>query len=64
MTTQNLHDAERAKESTLSVRMVSQEQLPPAGTTPAVDYFDYELCSTRGRKRILSAVTISPAAKL
>ncbi|PRW44979.1 psbP domain-containing chloroplastic [Chlorella sorokiniana] len=50
--------AERAKESTLGVTMVAQTaRALPSG--PAVYDFEYELESTRGRKRILSTVTIA-----
>lgn len=54
---ERLLQAERAKDSTLSVAMVEQTQRDsPAG--PLYD-FQYELESTRGRKRILSSVTIA-----
>jgi len=54
-----LLDAERKKESTLSVAMVTQSsrRLPDSG---ALLYdFEYDLDSTRGRKRVLNTVTIA-----
>jgi hypothetical protein len=48
----SLLHAERAKESTLSVAMVAQTARSESGV-PVYD-FEYELESTRGRKRILS----------
>ena len=45
--------AERAKESTLSVEMVEQRQRSSSSGSTIFD-FEYELESTRGRKRILS----------
>ncbi|KAL4857785.1 PsbP domain-containing protein 2 [Chlorella vulgaris] len=54
---ERLLGAERAKESTLSVAMVAQTARSESGV-PVYD-FEYELESTRGRKRILSTVTIA-----
>lgn len=53
---QRLLDAEHAKESTLSVTMVDAA-VREAPSGPVYD-FEYELESTRGRKRILSTVTV------
>lgn len=50
--------AERAKESTLSVAMVAQTARSSASGAATYD-FEYELESTRGRKRILSTGTHS-----
>ncbi|KAK9797747.1 hypothetical protein WJX73_005684 [Symbiochloris irregularis] len=55
---QKLLGAERAKESTKSAIMVSQNQRAgPSGTT--MYDFDYIIDSTRGTKRVLNTVTIS-----
>jgi len=52
-----LLEAERAKESTKSAALLSQSQRElPSGAT-LYDY-EYDLDSTRGRKRILNTVTI------
>lgn len=45
--------AERGKESTLGVEMVAQSARGEAGGASLYD-FEYELDSTRGRKRIMS----------
>ncbi|EFN56320.1 hypothetical protein CHLNCDRAFT_17725, partial [Chlorella variabilis] len=50
---ERLLGAERAKESTLSVAMVAQTARSSASGAATYD-FEYELESTRGRKRILS----------
>jgi hypothetical protein len=47
--------AERDKESTMGVEMVSQSSRKAAGGSGATLYdFEYELDTTRGRKRVLS----------
>ncbi len=46
--------AERAKESTLSVAMVFQSARSDAASGATVYDFEYELDSTRGRKRVMS----------
>ncbi|PSC73402.1 psbP domain-containing chloroplastic [Micractinium conductrix] len=56
---ERLLGAEKEKESTLSAVMVEQRaRTDPAGGFSIYD-FEYELESTRGRKRILSTVTIA-----
>eukprot|EP00887_Chlorella_sp_A99_P004299 scaffold15.g4299.t1 len=59
---QRLLDAERAKESTLGVALVGSaaRSLPGSPQTQVYDY-EYELESTRGRKRILSTVAVADA---
>ena len=51
--------AEREKESTLSVRMVAQAEGAAGAGGPPLYAYEYELESTRGRKRILSSVAIA-----
>ncbi|KAG2453834.1 hypothetical protein HYH02_002041 [Chlamydomonas schloesseri] len=52
-----LLEAERKKESTLGVSLVSSSERQGAGGAKLYEY-EYELDSTRGRKRILNTVTI------
>ncbi|KAL4423069.1 hypothetical protein ABPG77_005874 [Micractinium sp. CCAP 211/92] len=59
MVGERLLSTEREKESTLGTAMVAQRaRTDPAGGFSIYD-FEYELESTRGRKRILSTVAIA-----
>ena len=55
-----LLETEAKKESTLDVRMVSEAARRGAGGAALYDY-EYELNSTRGRKRIVNTVSITGA---
>jgi hypothetical protein len=60
-----LMDTEKAKESTLGVDMITQQQRQLEGKEGPLTYdFEYELNSTRGRKRIFSTVTVSSGGQL
>jgi len=60
-----LMNTEKAKESTLGVYMVTQQQRQLRGKEGPLTYdFEYELNSTRGRKRIFSTVTVSSGGQL
>ncbi|GBF90784.1 psbP domain-containing protein, chloroplastic-like [Raphidocelis subcapitata] len=55
---QRLLDTEAKKESTLDVRLVSESSRRGANGALLYDY-EYELSSTRGRKRIVNTVSIT-----
>lgn len=56
---ERLLGAEKAKESTISVEILSQRSRTGATSGATIYDFEYELESTRGRKRILSTVSIA-----
>ncbi|GFH25487.1 PsbP domain-containing protein, partial [Haematococcus lacustris] len=57
-----LLEAERKKESTLGVSLLTSiERLSPGSSGARLYEYEYELDSTRGRKRVINTVTIHKA---